>query len=51
LTNFNFSLLLFSVTYFFLILSKVYFQYNTGELWCFFGAFIPFIMFFLTRQK
>jgi len=47
LTNFNYSLLLFSVTYFFLILSSVFFKYNIGELWCFFGAFIPFIMFFL----
>jgi hypothetical protein len=50
LTKFNYSLLLFLVTYFFLILSKIYFQYNTGELWCFFGAFIPFIMFFLTKE-
>jgi hypothetical protein len=50
LTNFNFSVLLFSVTYFFLILSAIFFQYNIGELWCFFGAFIPFIMFSLTKE-
>jgi hypothetical protein len=51
LTNFNCSLLLFSVTYFFLILSSVFFKYNIGELWCFFGAFIPFIMYLLTRSN
>jgi len=51
LTNLNYSLLLFSITYFFLILSSVFFKYNIGELWCFFGAFIPFIMFFLTKKE
>lgn len=46
LMNLNYSLLLFFITYFFLILSTVFFSYNIGELWCFFGAFIPFIMIF-----
>jgi len=46
LTNFNYSLVLFLITYLFLALSVVFFSYNTGELWCFFGAFIPLLMFF-----
>ena len=48
LFNFNYALSLFVVTYTFLIISKIYFNYNTGELWCFFGAFIPMIMFYLS---
>lgn len=44
LTDFNYSFILFCIIYFFLIVSKVYFEYNFGELWCFFGAFIPFLM-------
>jgi len=48
LTNFHYSLVLFLVTYFFLILSSIFFKYNIGELWCFFGAFIPFIIFIFT---
>jgi hypothetical protein len=46
LTNFNYSFVVFLITYFFSILSVVFFSYNPGELWCFFGAFIPFLMFF-----
>ena len=45
LTNFNYSLFLFIITYFFLFLSYTYFKYNAGELWCFFGAFIPLIIY------
>jgi hypothetical protein len=45
LTNFNYSLLLFVIVYSFLLLSMKYFYYSAGELWCFFGAFIPLIMF------
>jgi len=48
LFNFKYALELFIVTYLFLLLSVKYFYYNAGELWCFFGAFIPFIMFFLS---
>lgn len=44
LMNFKYALNFFLITYFFLILSVVFFSYNPGELWCFFGAFIPFIM-------
>lgn len=46
LTNFNYSLMVFIITYFFLILSFYFFRYNIGELWCFFGAFIPIILLF-----
>jgi hypothetical protein len=44
LTNFNYSLAIFIVTYSMLYLSKKMFLYNIGELWCFFGSFIPVIM-------
>ena len=44
LTNFKYSLTMFAVTYFFLYLSYKWFPYNMGELWCFFGSFIPAIM-------
>lgn len=45
LFNFKYALVLFSITYLFLYLSVKYFNYNSGELWCFFGSFIPFLMF------
>jgi hypothetical protein len=48
LFNFTYSIVLFSVLYFFLYISKKYFKYSAGELWCFFGAFVPLIMFFLS---
>ena len=48
LTDFNYSLLLFLITYFFLYLSVKYFAYSAGELWCFFGSFIPILMLFLS---
>lgn len=48
LFNFKYALTLFTVTYFFLFISTKYFYYNAGELWCFFGAFIPLIMYFLS---
>lgn len=48
LMAFNYALTLFLITYFFLLLSVIFFSYNTGELWCFFGAFIPFIMIFVS---
>ena len=46
LSNFNYSLFVFIITYFFLIISASYFKYNIGELWCFFGSFIPIIIYF-----
>ena len=48
LFNFKYALVLFVVTYFFLFISAKYFYYNVGELWCFFGSFIPLIMYFLS---
>lgn len=49
LTNFKYSLSLFLISYLFLLLIVKYFKYNPGELWCFFGAFIPFIILFMAR--
>jgi hypothetical protein len=46
LFNFKYALVLFVITYFFLFISAKYFNYSTGELWCFFGSFIPLLMFF-----
>lgn len=48
LFNFKYAFVLFTITYFFLFLSVKYFFYNVGELWCFFGSFIPFIMYFIS---
>ena len=48
LTNFTYSLVVFSITFFFFFLSNVLFSYNIGELWCFFGAFIPIWIFMLS---
>jgi hypothetical protein len=45
LFDFKYALTLFIITYLCLALSVKYFHYNAGELWCFFGAFIPLIMF------
>lgn len=46
LFDIKYALLFFSVTYFLLLLSVTFFHYNAGELWCFFGAFIPIIIYF-----
>ena len=48
LFNFEYALTLFLITYFFLFISAKYFFYSIGELWCFFGSFIPLIMFFMS---
>lgn len=48
LFNFNYAFALFTVTYLFLLLSYKFFNYNVAELWCFFGSFIPLIMFFMS---
>ena len=45
LTQFNYAFLLFIIIYLFLLLSIKYFYYSAGELWCFFGAFIPILIF------
>jgi hypothetical protein len=44
LTNFVYSLWDFLITYFLLYISYKYFRYSVGELWCFFGAFLPIYM-------
>lgn len=44
--NFKYALVLFIILYFFLYISVKYFRYNAGELWCFFGSFIPLILYF-----
>ena len=48
LFNFKYAMTMFSIIYFFLFLSVKYFKYNIGELWCFFGSFIPLIMYFVS---
>ena len=48
LSKFSYSLLFFVITYIFLCISAKYFYYNSGELWCFFGSFIPLILYFLS---
>jgi hypothetical protein len=48
LFNFKYALVSFVVTYFFLFISAKYFYYNISELWCFFGSFIPLILYFLS---
>jgi hypothetical protein len=49
LSDFKYALVFFAITYSFLYLSMKYFHYNVGELWCFFGAFIPLLMFIIMR--
>jgi len=43
----DYAFVFFTVTYLFLYLSRTYFYYNIGEMWCFFGSFIPLIMYIL----
>jgi hypothetical protein len=50
LTNFKFSLLVTSITGFFLFLSHSYFAYHVGEMWCYFGAFIPMLIYLLSTK-
>jgi hypothetical protein len=45
LFDIKYALVLFGIVYAFLGLSMKYFNYNAGELWCFFGSFVPFIMY------
>lgn len=44
LIDFKYAFVEFVITYLFFILSVVFFSYNIGELWCFFGIFIPYLM-------
>jgi len=48
LTNFNYSLIFFLVVYFLLFLSVKFFNKSIEEIWCFFGAFIPIFILFLS---
>jgi len=47
----NYGLILFSVIFLSLLLSKMLFKSNIVEMWCYFGTFIPFIMIILTNIK
>ena len=44
LTDFKYSLVFFTITYSLLYLSFRYFSNQVGEMWCFFGSFIPLLM-------
>ena len=46
LYQWKYSIILFSITFFFFYLSVKYFSYHIGELWCFFGSFIPLVLYF-----
>jgi hypothetical protein len=48
LTNFKYNLVIFLIIYFLFFLSYIYFEYNVGELWCFFSVSIPIIMYFIS---
>lgn len=48
LFNFNYALIFTVITYTFLFISVKYFYYSAGQLWCFFGSFIPLIMYFIS---
>jgi hypothetical protein len=48
LFDIKYSSIFFLITYSLLFLSVKYFNYNAGELWCFFGSFIPLIIFFVS---
>jgi hypothetical protein len=50
LFSFKYALILFGIIYFFMIISYKYFNYNVGELWCFFGAFMPIIFYLIFRR-
>ena len=50
LFDIKYALVLFGIVYSFLALSMKYFYYNSGELWCFFGSFVPFIMYHASFQ-
>jgi len=45
LFNINYAIVLSALTFFSLYASNKLFKYNVGEMWCFFGSFIPLLMF------
>lgn len=47
LFSFKYATLLFLITYFFFYISYKYFNYHIGEIWCFFGSFIPLIIYLI----
>ena len=49
LTDMKYSFIVAFFTYLFSILSYNYFGYHIIEMWCFFSAFLPLIIFFITR--
>ena len=50
LSNFNYSMIWFIISYLLAFLSYTFFNYNdVGQLWCFFGAFEPGIILLLTK--
>ena len=49
LTDMKYSFIVAFFTYLFSLLSYNYFGYHIIEMWCFFGAFLPLIIFFITR--
>jgi hypothetical protein len=50
LTEPRFSLLVTFITGLFLFFSRSYFAYHSGELWCYFGAFIPLLVYVIERN-
>ena len=44
LTDFNYSLMMFSIVYSILMISNLFFPQNVGEFWCFMSASVPAIM-------
>jgi hypothetical protein len=48
LSDFKYSLIVFTSIYLFLFLSIKYFNYHVGEMWCFFGSSTPLILYFLS---
>jgi hypothetical protein len=48
LTNLNYSLFVFLIIYFLLFLSTKYFHKSIEEIWCFFGAFVPIFILFIS---
>ncbi len=50
LTDISYSFVVFLITAIALWLSHRYFSYHVGELWCFFGAFIPLIIHLLVLE-
>jgi hypothetical protein len=50
LSDFSYSMVFFVLASVFLWASYYFFEYNIGELWCFFGAFFPIILLLFFSQ-